>query len=112
VYSSSDELAYEEWEAKEFRRLKEAEHRDPLPLACLRLDDHHCYICIIYVCAFVLSYLVGMTIPSTPFVSEPLAFVSKLVKISVWSLSVLYLLVMFVCSVACCIVHGIGNLLP
>jgi hypothetical protein len=36
VYSSSDELTYEEWEAKELRRLKEAERRDPLPLACLK----------------------------------------------------------------------------
>jgi hypothetical protein len=36
VYSSSEELSYEEWEAKELKRLKEAERRDPLPLACLK----------------------------------------------------------------------------
>jgi hypothetical protein len=36
VYSSSEELSYEEWEAKELKRLKEEEHGDPLPLACLK----------------------------------------------------------------------------
>jgi hypothetical protein len=36
VYSSGDELSYEEWEAKELRRLKEAEHCDPLPPTCLK----------------------------------------------------------------------------
>jgi hypothetical protein len=36
VYSSSDGLSYEEWEAKELKRHKEAERRDPLPLSCLK----------------------------------------------------------------------------
>jgi hypothetical protein len=36
VYSSCEELSYEEREAKELKRLKEAERRDPLPLACLK----------------------------------------------------------------------------
>jgi hypothetical protein len=36
VYSSSDGLSYEEWEAKALRDLKNAERRDPLPLSCLK----------------------------------------------------------------------------
>jgi hypothetical protein len=36
MYSSSDGLSYEEWEAKALRDLKIAEHRDPLPLSCLK----------------------------------------------------------------------------
>jgi hypothetical protein len=36
VYSSSDGLSYEEWEAKALRDLKKTEHRDPLPLSCLK----------------------------------------------------------------------------
>jgi hypothetical protein len=36
VYSYSEELSYEEWEAKELKRLKEEERGDPLPLACLK----------------------------------------------------------------------------
>jgi hypothetical protein len=36
VYSSSDGLSYEEWEAKALRDLKIAERRDPLPLSCLK----------------------------------------------------------------------------
>jgi hypothetical protein len=35
AYSSSDDLSYEEWEAKALKSLKEAERRDPLPLLCL-----------------------------------------------------------------------------
>jgi regulator of replication initiation timing len=34
VYSSSDGLSYEEWEAKALRDLKKTERRDPLPLSC------------------------------------------------------------------------------
>jgi hypothetical protein len=36
VYPSSEELSYEEWEAKALKDLKNAEHRDPLPLSCLK----------------------------------------------------------------------------
>jgi hypothetical protein len=36
VYSSSDGLSYDEWEAKALRDLKNAERRDPLPLSCLK----------------------------------------------------------------------------
>jgi hypothetical protein len=36
VYSSSDGLSYEEWEAKTLRDLKKAKRRDPLPLSCLK----------------------------------------------------------------------------
>jgi regulator of replication initiation timing len=36
VYSSSDGLSYEEWEAKALKDLKNAERRDPLPLSCLK----------------------------------------------------------------------------
>jgi hypothetical protein len=35
VYPSSEELSYEEWDAKELKRLKEEEHRDPPPPTCL-----------------------------------------------------------------------------
>jgi hypothetical protein len=36
VYSPSDGLSYEEWEAKALRDLKTTERRDPLPLSCLK----------------------------------------------------------------------------
>jgi hypothetical protein len=36
MYSSSDGLSYEEWEAKALRDLKNAERRGPLPLLCLK----------------------------------------------------------------------------
>jgi hypothetical protein len=36
VYPSSEELSYEEWEAKELKRLKEEEHRDPPSPTCLK----------------------------------------------------------------------------
>jgi hypothetical protein len=36
VYSCSDGLSYEEWEAKALRDLEKAERRDPLPLSCLK----------------------------------------------------------------------------
>jgi regulator of replication initiation timing len=36
VYSSSDGLSYEEWEAKALGDLKKAERRDPLPLSSLK----------------------------------------------------------------------------
>jgi predicted glutamine amidotransferase len=36
VYSSSEELSYEEWEAKELKRLKEEERRDPPSPTCLK----------------------------------------------------------------------------
>jgi hypothetical protein len=36
VYSSSDGLSYEEWEAKVLKNHKDAECRDPLPLSCLK----------------------------------------------------------------------------
>jgi hypothetical protein len=36
VYSSSDGLSCEEWEAKALRDLKNAERRDPLPLSYLK----------------------------------------------------------------------------
>jgi hypothetical protein len=67
VYPSSEELSYEEWEAKELKRLKEEEHRDPhLPLVLRGSRGARRpppYICIIYVHAFVLSYHVGMIVP-------------------------------------------------
>jgi hypothetical protein len=36
VYSSSDGLSYEEWEAKALRDLQKAERQDPLPLSRLK----------------------------------------------------------------------------
>jgi hypothetical protein len=36
VYPSSEELSYEEWEAKELKRLKEEERRDPPSPTCLK----------------------------------------------------------------------------
>jgi hypothetical protein len=36
VYSPSDGLSYEEWEAKALRELAKTERRDPLPLSCLK----------------------------------------------------------------------------
>jgi hypothetical protein len=36
VYSSSEELSYEEWEAKELKCLKEEKRRDPTPPTCLK----------------------------------------------------------------------------
>jgi hypothetical protein len=36
VYPSSEELSYEEWEAKELKRLKEEERRNPPSPTCLK----------------------------------------------------------------------------
>jgi hypothetical protein len=36
MYPSSEELSYEEWEAKELKRLKEEERRDPPSPTCLK----------------------------------------------------------------------------
>jgi hypothetical protein len=36
VYSSREELSYEEWEAKELKRLKEEERRDSPSPTCLK----------------------------------------------------------------------------
>jgi hypothetical protein len=36
MYPSSEGLSYEEWEAKELKRLKEEEHRDPPSPTCLK----------------------------------------------------------------------------
>jgi hypothetical protein len=37
MYPSSEELSYEEWEAKELKRLKEEERRDPPSPTCLKM---------------------------------------------------------------------------